>query len=88
MGLFCRKKKMFGEILVEKGLATKEDIDNALKIQKELLETKKVQKHIGAILQEKGVIEFSDIENVLEEQKRMDGFVLKSLIYSVFHSSR
>ena len=87
MNLFCRKKK-FGEILIEKGLATKEQVEEALKVQKELLEKNEIQKKIGAILHEKGVIDFEDVEEVLKEQKRLEGFILKSLVYSIFHSKQ
>lgn len=88
MGLFKRKRKRFGEILVERGLATKEDIEDALKVQREIRETKQIQKQIGAILHEKGVIELDDIDNVLEEQKNAENFLLKGLIYSIFHSKQ
>ena len=86
MGLFKRNRKKFGQILIEKSLATKEEIEEALGIQRELDKTKRIQKKIGAILHEKGVIELEDIENTLEEQRRMEGFILKGLIYSIFHS--
>ena len=86
MGLFKKNRKKFGEILIEKGLATKSDDEEALKLQQEAWEAKQIQKRIGAILCEKGVIEMTDVENVLEEQKRFEGFILKGLIYSIFHS--
>lgn len=86
MSLFKRNKKKFGQILIERGLATKEDIEEALRIQRELAETKRVQKKIGVILNEKGIIELADIENTLDEQRRMEGFILKGLVYSIFHS--
>ena len=87
MGLFRKKnRKKFGEILIEKGLATKDDIEGALKIQKDIREAKQTQKKIGAILHEKGIIDLEDIEDVVEEQKRFEGFLLKGLIYSIFHS--
>lgn len=89
MGWFWKKKrKKLGEILIEKGLASKEEIDDALKIQRELWETKQIQKKIGAILYEKGVIGMEDVDQALAEQKRMEGFILKSLIYSIFHSGQ
>ena len=86
MGIFKKNRKKFGEILIEKGLATKSDVDEALKIQRETWEAKQIQKKIGAILCEKGVIEMADVENVLDEQRRFEGFILKGLIYSIFHS--
>jgi hypothetical protein len=88
MGLFKKNKKKFGEILIEEGLATKEDIEDALKMQKEIWETKQIQKKIGTILHEKGIIEAEDIDNVLERQGRMEGFILKGLIYSIFRSKQ
>lgn len=88
MGLFNRQRKKFGEILIEKGLASKEDVEEALKIQKEILETKQVQKNIGTILSEKGIIDLEDIDGVLAEQRRREGFLLKGLIYSIFHSKQ
>ena len=86
MGIFKKNRKKFGEILIEKGLDTKSDIEEALKVQKEILGAKQIQKKIGAILCEKGVIEMADVESVLEEQRRFEGFILKGLIYSIFHS--
>ena len=87
MGLFRRKgKNKFGEILIEKGMATRRDVEEALKIQQETFETKQIQKKIGAILSEKGVIDEADIDNVLAEQRRKDSFILKGLAYTIFHS--
>jgi len=86
MALFKRMKKKFGEILIERGLATKDEVVEALRIQRELNETKRVQKKIGVILNEKGIIEMADIENTLDEQRRMEGFILKGLVYSIFNS--
>lgn len=86
MGLFRKKRKRFGEILVEKGLATKDQIEAALKVQREILETKQIQKKIGVILHEKGVIDLEDIDDVLETQKRLEGFILRGWIYSMFQS--
>lgn len=86
--MFKKNKQKFGEILIKKGLATREDVEEALKIQKEIWETKQVQKKIGTILSEKGVIDVEDIDYVLEEQKRMENTLLKGLIYSIFHSKQ
>ncbi len=88
MGLFRRKRPKFGEILVERGLATQNDIDEALKIQKELREANQIQKNLGTILTEKGDIGMEDIDAVLEEQKRREGFIRNGLIYSIFHSGQ
>ena len=86
MGIFKQNRPKFGEILIAKGLATPKDVDEALKFQKEMRETRQVQKNLGTILHEKGLIDLDDIKNVLDEQKRRDGFLLKGLIYSLFHS--
>ncbi len=87
MGLFRRKEKdRFGEILIEKGLATRGVVEEALKIQKDIRETSRVYKAIGAILTEKGVIGPEDIDVVIQEQKKRDGFIIKWWIYSIFHS--
>ncbi len=83
-----RERSKFGEILVEKGLASKQDVEEALRAQKELLEKEHIQKPIGAILSEKGVIDTEDIEKVLAEQRRGESFILKGLIYSIFHSTQ
>jgi small-conductance mechanosensitive channel len=64
-----RKIKRFGEIAVDKGLASEEDIREALRIQKEYAEKHKVHKEIGAILTEKGVLSPEDVKSILEEQK-------------------
>lgn len=89
MGLFGRKEKdRFGEILIAKGLATRKDVEEALKIQKEIREARQVQKAIGTILSEKGVIGPEDIDIVLQEQKKRDGFIIRGLIYSIFHSKQ
>jgi len=86
MGIFKRSRKKFGEILVAKGIATKEEVVDALRIQEELSQTRRIQKKIGVILHEKGVIGPEDIESTLDEQRRMESFLLKGLIYSIFHS--
>ncbi|MFA6078545.1 MAG: hypothetical protein WC779_02230 [Candidatus Omnitrophota bacterium] len=87
MGLFSKKKKkLFGEILIDKGLATPGDIDDALKIQKQIWEEKQVQKAIGVILCEKGIIDIEDVNGVLKEQKQSEEFMLRTFIYSAFHS--
>ena len=77
---------LFGQILIEKGLATKQEVDEALRLQKELLGAKNIQKAIGAILSEKGVISEEDIAMILNEQKRRESFILKGLIYSIFRA--
>ena len=86
MWFFKKKRKKFGEILVEKGLASKGDVESALKEQKDLWESRRIQKAIGAILCERGIIDMTEVEEVLREQKRVDDVILKSLVYWLFHS--
>lgn len=88
MGIFKKRRPKFGEILIEKGLATQKDVEDALKIQKEIWETKQVQKNLGTILNEKGIIDVEDVNSVLREQKRREGIILKGFIYSIFHSGQ
>jgi len=82
------KKNRFGEILIQKGLATRQEVEEALKTQAEILKTEQVQKSVGSILSEKGVIGPEDIDSVLEEQRKRDGFILNGLVYSIFHSGQ
>ncbi len=63
------KRKKFGQIAVEKGLATEKDIQEALKEQKEWARQHKIQKKIGAILTEKKILTPDDVKMILEEQK-------------------
>jgi hypothetical protein len=84
MGLFRRSRKKIGEILVEKGLATKEQVAEALGVQRQLKETKKIQKHVGDILNEKGLITLEDLEFAVAEQKRLDLFIINGLLGSVW----
>jgi len=39
-------------------------------------------------LYEKGVIDTEDVDQALAEQKRLEGFILKGVIYSIFHSGQ
>lgn len=68
---FLKRKKAqrFGEIAVDKGLATEKDVIEALKLQKEYQEIHKIHKEIGSILTEKGVLSPNDVKFILEEQK-------------------
>ena len=86
MGLFRKRRKKFGEILIEKGYVSREQVDAALREQRQIAELKGVDKNLGDILYEKGVIDVEQIEEVLVEQKRSDSFLLKSLMYWLFHS--
>jgi len=88
MGLFKKKRPKFGELAIEMGLATPKDIDEALAAQKEIWETKKIQKNIGTILNEKGILSVEDVDTVLVKQKQREGFILSGIIYSIFHSGQ
>jgi hypothetical protein len=89
MRFFGRKEKdKFGEILIAKGLATRQEVEDALRVQKDIRLARQAQKSIGAILSEKGVIGPEDINAVLEEQKKREDFILKGLVYSIFHSTQ
>ena len=58
-------KKPLGEMLVEKGAVSKEDVDDALNIQKE-----DPDKKIGEILVEEKKVETREVVSALREQKR------------------
>ncbi|NQT33199.1 MAG: hypothetical protein HQ594_05980 [Candidatus Omnitrophica bacterium] len=69
MSIFKKKRRLFGEIAVKKGLVSERDIAGALEIQRDYVERHDLQKKIGAILIEKGVLSPVDVEAILEEQK-------------------
>lgn len=84
--LKSKKTKKFGEIAVDKGLVSREDITEALNIQKEYTEKHNEYKEIGAILTEKGLLTPNDVTVILEEQKnKMGRFAWFS---ALFHLSR
>ncbi|MFH1798735.1 MAG: hypothetical protein ABH844_05300 [Candidatus Omnitrophota bacterium] len=64
-----KKRKKFGEIAIARGLASEQDIREALRIQKEYAEKHEIHKEIGAILTEKGIFSPNDVKTILEEQK-------------------
>ena len=65
-----RKKeaKKFGEIAIEKGLASHEDVSKALETQKEFLAKQNTHRALGAILIENGVLTSEDVKKILEIQ--------------------
>ncbi len=73
--LLKKKAKKFGEIAVMKGLASMEDIEDALRLQKEYCEKNNTPKEIGRILIEKGVLKANDVKTILEEQKKGTGLL-------------
>ncbi|MFH1846672.1 MAG: hypothetical protein ABH869_03865 [Candidatus Omnitrophota bacterium] len=67
--IFKRKKtQRFGEIAVNKGMASEHDVQEALKEQKEYAEKHKIHKEIGVFLTEKGILTPDDVKIILEEQ--------------------
>ena len=84
---FKRKKAgLFGEIAVEKGLASEKDIAEALETQKEYLKAHKIHKQIGVILTEKGVLTPNDVKTILEEQKGQNNTM--AWFYELFNLNR
>jgi len=59
-------RKCLGEILLEKGYVTKEDISEALKIWRQ----PKEERRIGEILVDMGVITTDQVDEALEIQRR------------------
>ena len=66
------RDKRFGVIAVEKGIITKDQLFEAMKIQTEENVEKKLHRLIGVILFELGHITQEQIEDILEEMKRLD----------------
>ncbi|MBD3426403.1 MAG: hypothetical protein GF409_04125 [Candidatus Omnitrophica bacterium] len=68
---FLRKKKTkkFGEIAVGRGLASEDEVKEALRIQKEYEQKHQQHKEIGAIMTEKGILSPNDVKSILDEQK-------------------
>ncbi len=60
--------KLFGEILIEKGKITKEQLNKGLKLQKDNPERK-----LGEILVTMNYIKYIDIEDTLRKQYKSDG---------------
>jgi len=72
---FFKKKrpKQFGEVALDKGLVSEQDISEVLRIQREYIEKHNIHKKIGTILSDKGILTQEDIEIILEEQKKQTG---------------
>ncbi len=64
-----RRAKLFGDIAIQKGLATLKDVEDALRVQKEDGIKNKEHKEIGTILIEQGVLTPNDVSSILEDQK-------------------
>ena len=81
-----KKAKLFGEIAVEKGLASEKDIAEALAAQKEYVKTHKIHKEIGVFLTEKGILTPNDVKAILEEQRGPTNTM--AWFYELFNLSR
>jgi len=78
-------KKRIGEILVKKGIATPERIEEALFAQRKQIESGAELKKLGEILEDMGFASKENIKSALDEQKK---FYMHSWLYSVFHIQR
>src|SRR6185436_7985266 len=58
-----------GELLVRKGAASSNQIDEALAVQRQRISERKTNQKLGDILVEKKVLSASVIREILEEQK-------------------
>ena len=65
-----KKTKPFGEIAIGMGFSTKEDVDKALEIQRQLKERKEPHKLIGMIMLEEGMIDTSQLIEILRFYER------------------
>ena len=67
-----KKGEQFGKIAVEKGFATRSDIEKALEFQKKEFKRAKLKKRIGDILVENGTITTGQRDEIVAEQKEME----------------
>lgn len=67
-----KRGQEFGNIAIEKGFATREDVDTALELQKKEFQQAKIRKLIGDILVESRVITLHQKNEVLREQTFLD----------------
>ena len=81
-----RKTKQFGKLAIEHGLASEQDIEEALAIQKDYAENHNTYKEIGVILTEKGVLTPNDVTFLLKKQKK--GLGLIAWFAELFNLSR
>lgn len=65
-------KKKLGDVLVERGYLTHEQIDEALMIQKQY-STEGMWMYIGQVLIEKGIVNRDQVEEGLEVLRRRSG---------------
>ncbi|SLM28390.1 hypothetical protein MTBBW1_1310088 [Desulfamplus magnetovallimortis] len=67
-----KKGEQFGQIAVDKGYATSEEVELALTRQQQLFREAKIQKMLGDLLVEYGVITEEQRDIITEEQKRLE----------------
>ena len=67
-----KRGEEFGKIAIEKGLATKEDVNRALEYQKKEFKRAKIKKLIGDILVESRVLTIKQKNAILKEQTFLD----------------
>lgn len=60
------KKELFGSIAIKKGYVTKEQVEEALKIQKQLKESGEKHKLIGIIMLELGMLGTTELIDILK----------------------
>lgn len=71
-----KRSEQFGEIAVNRGYATQEEVELALIRQKQLFREQKIQKMLGDLLVEFGVITEAERQIVAKEQERMEEIVI------------
>lgn len=72
-----KKGEQFGQIAVQKGYATDEEVELALDRQQQLFRKSKVQKILGDLLVESGVITEKQRQIITEEQKKAEEISLE-----------
>lgn len=72
-----KKGEQFGQIAVQKGYATNEEVELALTRQQQLFREAKVQKMLGDLLVEFGVITEEQSRIIAEEQKKLEDIPLE-----------
>lgn len=68
------KGEAFGKLAIEKGYASKEDIDKALKLQQQEFKRIKLKRLIGDILVESKIITEHQKEDILQEQALLEKY--------------
>lgn len=81
-----KKRTLFGDLAVSKGLVSQETIDEALEEQRRHNKERRLHKKIGTILIEKGALTVNDVKTILELQNPRTG--LLAWISGLFNLSR